>query len=91
MAMQTDVKAAVLTDGQSINSPLRLKSVLISYEAAGTVQLIDGVGGPVVFEFTAPSTTDGALNVLLPGEGVLCKTSLIAEDVTDATITVFYG
>jgi len=91
MAMQYDVKAMALADGDDVGGPVRLKGAVISYEATGTIQLTDGVGGAVVFEFTAPSTTDGVVNVIIPGEGIRCFTNLYAEDVTSATITVFYG
>lgn len=91
MAMQYDVKAMALADGDNVGGPVRLKGAVISYEGGGTIQLTDGVGGSVVFEFTAPSTTDGAINVIIPGEGIRCFEDLVAADVTDATLTVFYG
>ena len=89
--MQTDVKSLAMVADDSVDGPVRLKSVLISYEAAGSVELTDGDGGVTVFAFTAPSTTDGSVNALIPGEGVRCVTGLYAKTVTDATITVFYG
>jgi len=89
MAMQTDVLAASLDEtGTVFDSSTRVKGITISYEAGGTVVLDDG--GVDKFSFTAPSTTDGVTNILLPGEGILFRTS-VAATIADATIVVYYG
>ena len=90
--MQTDVKAATLANTGSIGIPTRLKGLVISYTAGtGSVVLKDGgSGGTTRFSFTAPATTNGAINVLIPGEGIRFDTSIYGA-ITDATVTVFYG
>ena len=90
--MQTDVKAATLANTGSIATPTRLKGLVISYTAGtGSVVLKDGgSGGTTRFSFIAPATTNGAINVIIPGEGIRFDTSIYGA-ITDATVTVFYG
>ena len=92
MAMQTDVKAVAIaaaqTDESVSTNPARIKSVLISYASGGTVVLKDGA--TTVFSFTAPAAA-GTVNVLIPGEGILCRTSITATTAADTSATVFYG
>ena len=90
--MQYDVNAAALLDTGEVDYPARLKGLVISYEAGtGVVELKDGgSSGELKFSFTAPSTTDGAVNIVIPGEGIRFETSIYAS-ITDATVTVFYG
>ena len=90
--MQYDVNAAALLDTDEIDYPARLKGLVISYEAGtGVVELKDGgSSGTSKFIFTAPPTTNGAVNIIIPGEGIRFATSIYAS-VTDATVTVFYG
>ena len=90
--MQTDVKAATLANTGSIGIATRLKGLVISYTAGtGSVVLKDGgSGGTTRFSFTAPATTNGAINVIIPGEGIRFDTSIYGA-ITDATVTVFYG
>jgi len=89
MAMQSDVLAASLdATGTVLDGGTRVKGITISYEAGGTVVLDDG--GEDKFTFTAPSTTDGVTNILIPGEGILFRTSVDAT-LADATIIVYYG
>jgi hypothetical protein len=92
MAMQYDVNAAALADTESIAYPARLKGLVISYTAGtGSVVLKDGgSSGATKFSFTAPATTNGAINILVPGEGIRFTTSIYAS-ITGATVTVFYG
>ena len=91
MAMQTDVKSAQrTTTGTAYAAPARLKGLVISHASGGVVTVKDGgTGGSVVFQFTAPAAI-GTVNVIIPGEGILCRTD-IHVTVTDATATVFYG
>lgn len=92
MAMQTDVKSATVVGGQTdanvFNGPARIKGILVSYPSAGTFVLKDG--GSTVFSFTAPAAI-GTVNVLIPGEGILCRTSIKATTAASTIITVFYG
>ena len=90
--MQYDVKAAALVNTGTIAYPVRLKGLVISYTAGtGSVVLKNGgSGGTTQFSFTAPATTNGAVNIVIPGEGIKFSTSVYAA-ITDATVTVFYG
>ena len=90
--MQTDVKASTLADTGSIGYATRLKGLVISYTAGtGSVVLKDGgSSGTIRFSFTAPATTNGAVNIIIPGEGIRFDTSIYGA-ITDATVTVFYG
>ena len=90
--MQYDVNASAILDTGSIAYPARLKGLVISYTAGtGSVVLKDGgSGGTTRFSFTAPATTNGAINVIIPGEGIRFDTSIYGA-ITDATVTVFYG
>jgi len=90
--MQYDVKASTLANTGSIGYATRLKGLVISYTAdTGSVVLKDGgSSGTIRFSFTAPATTNGAVNIIIPGEGIRFDTSIYGA-ITDATVTVFYG
>jgi hypothetical protein len=95
MAMQYDVKSTYrINDGDIFSGPARIKGILISpATTAGSLVIKDGgSGGTVVFQASWPAnTTPAPFNIVVPGEGVRCETSVYA-DVTDLTsITVFYG
>jgi hypothetical protein len=89
--MQTDVKSVEKTStGAVYAGAARVKSLLISYASGGTVVIKDGgAGGTTVFSFTAPAAA-GSVNVLLPGEGIRCNTSIYAT-LSSSTVTVMYG
>ena len=89
--MQTDVKAAeVSASGSVVAGPARIKALTISYAGSGTIELRDGgAAGPVRWSFTAPAAA-GVHHILLPGEGILCRTSIYAA-LTGCTATVVYG
>lgn len=91
MAMQTDVKAASLAASGSIfGSATRVRGVTVSFASGGTVVLKDGgSGGTTVFSYTAPAAA-GTVNILIPGEGILFRTSAYAT-LTNATIVAYYG
>ena len=91
MAMQYDVKSAEKTSSGSVFAgPARLKALTVSYASGGTVEIKDGgSGGTTVWSFTAPSAA-GSVHVLLPGEGILCSTSVYAT-LSSATVSVIYG
>ena len=93
--MQTDVKSTAIAAGQTnaavIATRARIKGLLVSVPAAGgTMTLQDGSGGTVVFSFVAPAIA-GAVNVVVPGEGILCETGIYATTPAGMTATVFYG
>jgi hypothetical protein len=89
--MQTDVKAAErITTGTAYAASARLKGVLVAFATGGTVVIRDGgSGGDTVFSYTAPAAA-GTVNVIIPGEGILCRTD-IHVTLSSATATVFYG
>jgi hypothetical protein len=95
MAMQYDVKAtaiaAAATNSAVFAGPARIKGLLVSVPAAGgTMTLRDGSGGTVMFSFVAPAIA-GAVNVLVPGEGIRCDSGIYATTPAGMTVTVFYG
>jgi hypothetical protein len=93
--MQYDVKstaiAAAATNAAVFAGPARIKGLLVSVPAAGgTMTLQDGSGGTVRFSFVAPAIA-GAVNVLVPGEGIRCNNGIYATTPANMTVTVFYG
>ena len=94
MAMQYDVKSGVAAANTSTTvfaGRTRVKGLLISYAGTGTVVIKDGgAGGATVFSFTAPADS-GCVNVLIPGEGILCETSIYVTNSAGTLATVFYG
>jgi hypothetical protein len=94
MAMQYDVKAgsaAANTSTTVFSGRTRVKGLLISYAGAGTVTIKDGgASGTTRFSFTAPADS-GCVNVLVPGEGILCDTDIYVTNSANTTAVVFYG
>ena len=95
--MQTDVRsllvAASATDtivGGTLRN--RLKALTISYAATGgTVVVKDGAGSAItLFSFPAP-TAIGTIHILIPGEGILARTSLAVTTGAGASVIVYYG
>ena len=89
--MQTDVKSAACAAGATtvaFNGRTRLRGLVISYPSGGTVTVNDN--GTAVFSFTAPAAI-GATNVIIPGEGILCSTSVSVVCAASTTAIVFYG
>jgi hypothetical protein len=91
MAVQFDVKSAEKTSsGAVFAGPARLKALTIAYASGGTVAIKDGgSGGTTVWSFTAPAAA-GSVHVILPGDGILCGTSMYAT-LSSATVSVVYG
>ena len=91
MAMQTDVQALEKTSSGTIFSGRsRVRGISISYASGGTVVIKNGgSGGTTVWSFTAPAAA-GSINILLPGEGILCTTDIYVA-LTSATATIVYG
>lgn len=93
MSMQTDVKSGAAAAGATTTifaGPARIKGVTISYSTGGTVVLNDGTGGAAMLSFTAPATA-GAVNIIVPGEGIRCSTNISAVVSATTTAVVFYG
>ena len=93
--MQYDVKATAIAAGQTdaavFAGPSRIKGMVVSVPAGGgTLTLKDGSGGTTKFSFVAPAVA-GAVNVIIPGEGILCNNGIYATTPADMTVTVFYG
>ena len=93
--MQYDVKstaiAAAQTDAAVFAGPSRIKGMLVSVPAAGgTLTLKNGSAGTTVFSFVAPAIA-GAVNVLIPGEGIRCDNGIYATTAANMTVAVFYG
>ena len=93
--MQYDVKstaiAAAQTNAAVFAGPARIKGLLVSVPTAGgTMTLQDGSGGTVKFSFVAPAVA-GAVNVLIPGEGIRCDSGIYATTPANMTVTVSYG
>lgn len=93
--MQTDVKstaiAAAQTNSAVFAGPARIKGMVVSVPAGGgTLVLKDGSGGTTVFSFVAPAVL-GAVNVIVPGEGIYCANGIYATTPASMTVTVFYG
>ena len=96
MTMQYDVKSTHLNASGSIfASRARIKgfSICATASSAGTLQLKDGgSSGTTVIEVDIPSNTNpNSFYVLVPGEGVLCSTSIYATLTGIASVSVFYG
>lgn len=95
MSMQYDVKstaiAAAATNSAVFAGPARIKGMVVSVPAAGgTMTLKDGSGGTTKFSFVAPAVA-GAVNIVIPGEGIRCDSGIYATTPADMTVTVFYG
>jgi hypothetical protein len=70
------------------NGPARLKGLAISATTAGaTVAVKDST--TTLFTYTA--TVAGPINVLIPGNGVKCGTSLIVTCAAGVSAVAFYG
>lgn len=95
MSMQYDVKAtaiaAAATNSAVFAGPARIKGMVVSVPSAGgTLLLKDGSGGTTKFSFVAPAAA-GAVNIVIPGEGIRCDSGIYATTPADMTVTVFYG
>ncbi len=95
MSMQTDVKstaiAAAATNSAVFAGRARIKGMVVSVPSAGgTLSLKNGSGGTTVFSFVAPAVA-GSVNIVVPGEGILCTSGIYATTPADMTVTVFYG
>lgn len=95
MTMQYDVKATAIAAGETdepvFAGPARIKGIVVSVPAAGgTLTLKNGAAGSTAFEFVAPAIA-GAVNIVIPGEGIRCENGVYATTAANMTATVFYG
>ena len=94
MAMKYDVQsgtAAANTSTTVVSYRVRVKGLVISYPSGGTVTIKDGgTNGTTVFSFTAPAAI-GSVNIVIPGEGILCETDVYVTCAASTTAVVFYG
>ena len=96
MAMQTDVKSTHLNaSGSVFTGRTRIKGFVMcaTAGAVGTLLLRDGgAAGTVVIEVDVPANSNpNSFYMLVPGEGVLCRTNVYASITNLASVTVFYG
>ena len=93
MTMQTDVKSTHLnTSGVVFEGRARVKSVIMCANASvrGTLVINDGTVN--VMELDVPSNSNpNSFNVIIPGEGILCRANVVATLTNLASVTIFYG
>jgi len=94
--IQTDVKSTHLNaSGVVFAGRARIRGFVMCANAstAGTLLLKDGgSGGTTVIEVDIPSNTNpNSFYTMVPGEGVLCASSVYATITGLASVTVFYG
>jgi len=86
--MQTDVKGVNCPVGTTtVAGRTRLKGLFVSASAAGTVAILDGATPLFTYTFLGGATT----TIDIPGEGVLCLTSLIITVSAACTAVAYYG
>ena len=93
--MQTDVKSTTISGSASdevvFAGPSRIKGMVVTYPAGpAALTLKNGSGGTTMFTFTAPNGA-GAINILIPGEGIRCDSGIYATTTSGVYVTVFYG
>lgn len=104
MAMQTDVQASapLTATGQVTNNAgtpanlgrIRMKGLyVVPGTNAGSVVFRDGgSGGDILLTLNTPAgSSNGAYNVVIPGEGILVETNLHGTVSNTASVVVFYG
>jgi hypothetical protein len=94
--MQTDVKSTHLNaSGVVFAGRARIKGFVMcaNVSTAGTLLLKDGgSGGTTVIEVDIPANSNpNSFYTMVPGDGVLCPSSVYATMTGLASVTVFYG
>jgi len=99
--MQTDVKAtkpltstgAFVDANDNAVGRTRIKAVYIHLAAAaGSVALIDGVGGEYLLTVNTPTDAQaGWVHIDLPGQGIIAEIGLYATLTNVTSVVVFYG
>jgi len=89
MSMQTDVQVKSLAaTGEIYAGRTRVKGLVISpSSSAGNAALSDGGTQKI---FIATAANGEPFNVLIPGEGVVFQSNVVAT-LNNTSITVFYG
>ena len=90
MSMQTDVKGVscpASTATTAYSGRTRFKGLTFSSSAATTITILDGATTLFTYTIATAATT----SVFVPGEGVLCSTSLIVTCGASVTAVAFYG
>ena len=89
--LQTDVRGATCPASTATtinNGRTRVKGLAISATTANaTVAIADG--STTLFTYTA--TVAGPINIIIPGEGVLCMTSAVVTCGSGVSAVAFYG
>lgn len=89
--VQFDVKGGSCAAGTSttvFNGRTRLKALTVSATTAdATVAVKDNA--TTLFTYTATGT--GPVHILVPGDGVVCQTSLVVTCAAGVTAVAFYG
>jgi hypothetical protein len=94
--MQTDVKAAHYTGATATlyTGRTRLKGMIFLGDGtAGDAIFRDGgASGTVRLQFNLPANSNNAVNVIIPGEGILFNTSIyVSLPGSASSVTIFYG
>ena len=90
MGMQTDVKGAdcpASTATTAYNGRTRFKGIWYSATGASTIAIKDGA--TTLFTFTIGAAD--VSSIWIPGEGVVCATSLIVTVGASCSAVAFYG
>ena len=90
MSMQTDVKGVscpASTDTTVYSGRTRFKGIWYSATGASTIAIKNGA--TTLFTFTVGAA--GVSSIWIPGEGVLCSTSLVVSVGATCTAVAFYG
>lgn len=95
MTMQFDVKSAYAgtLPAQLFTGRVRLKQiVLIGNGTAGSLTIYDGTGtSDAVLWQQKTSTGVQPFQVLIPGEGFLCKNGIYVVGTNISSVTICYG
>ena len=88
--MQTDVigkDCAAAATTTVYNGLARFKGIWYSTSGASTIAVKDGADTLFTFTIAGQASDD----IWIPGEGVLCETSLVVTTGAGCTAVVFYG
>lgn len=101
MAMQYDVKVsqpltstgAFQDQNSSALGRFRIKGLhIICGASAGSVVLANGSGGTTLATINTPTAANqGAVYLLVPGEGILAETAVYGTLTNVSSVTLFYG
>ena len=94
--MQTDVKSAHYTGATAtlVAARTRLKGLIFLGDGtAGDAIFRDGgASGTVKLQFNLPANSNNAVDVVIPGEGILFNTNIyVSLPGSASSVTIFYG